>query len=117
MPPARQLRYAARSFSPPPLTPVPCPPAAPASSHGVIWGLQVLLRASLGPIGALALANPQCVSQRPASTSSPAAEEAASSWKTNALPAGATVFAVGTVAWYYHLFGRNVDAMTPAEEG
>jgi ubiquinol-cytochrome c reductase cytochrome c1 subunit len=54
---------------------------------------------------------------RPASTSSPAAEEAASSWKTNALPAGATVFAVGTVAWYYHLFGRNVDAMTPAEEG
>lgn len=55
--------------------------------------------------------------QRSASTSSSTAEEAASSWKTNALPAGATAFAIGTVAWYYHLYGRNVDAMTPAEEG
>jgi ubiquinol-cytochrome c reductase cytochrome c1 subunit len=57
------------------------------------------------------------VLQRPASTSSAAAEEAASAWKSKALPTGATVFAIGTVAWYWHLFGRNVDAMTPAEEG
>ncbi|KAF2749745.1 cytochrome c1, mitochondrial precursor [Sporormia fimetaria CBS 119925] len=54
---------------------------------------------------------------RASSTSSSTAEEAASSWKNNALPAGATIFAVGSVAWYFHLYGRNVDAMTPAEEG
>ncbi|KAF2178500.1 cytochrome c1, mitochondrial precursor [Zopfia rhizophila CBS 207.26] len=54
---------------------------------------------------------------RPASTSSSTAEEAASSWMTTALGSGATVFAIGSVAWYYHLYGRNVDAMTPAEEG
>ena len=54
---------------------------------------------------------------RSASTSSSTADGAASSWKTNALPVGATAFAIGTVAWYYHLYGRNVDAMTPAEEG
>lgn len=54
---------------------------------------------------------------RPASTSSSAAEGVASSWKTNALPAGATAFAIGTVAWYAYIAGRDVDAMTPAEEG
>lgn len=57
------------------------------------------------------------VAQRPASTSSSAAEGVASSWKTNALPAGATAFAIGTVAWYAYIAGRDVDAMTPAEEG
>ncbi|PVH95709.1 cytochrome c1, mitochondrial precursor [Periconia macrospinosa] len=56
-------------------------------------------------------------SSRAASTSSSTAEGTASSWKTNALPAGATAFAIGTTAWYFHLYGRNVDAMTPAEEG
>ncbi|ORY09279.1 cytochrome c1, mitochondrial precursor [Clohesyomyces aquaticus] len=54
---------------------------------------------------------------RSTSTSSSTAEEAASSWKTTALGSGATVFAIGTVGWYYHLYGRGVDAMTPAEEG
>ncbi|OCT46795.1 hypothetical protein CLCR_02175 [Cladophialophora carrionii] len=29
----------------------------------------------------------------------------------------ATVAAIGSVAWYYHLFGQDVYAMTPAEEG
>ncbi|KAH9860318.1 cytochrome c1 [Plenodomus biglobosus] len=53
---------------------------------------------------------------RPASTSS-SAEAAGSAWKNNALPAGATAFAVGSIAWYWHLYGRNADAMTPAEEG
>lgn len=68
-------------------------------------------------VGAAARNAASRTASRPASTSSSAAEEAASSWTTNALPYGATVFAVGSVAWYYHLFGRNVDAMTPAEEG
>ncbi|CAN9217970.1 unnamed protein product [Alternaria alternata] len=51
-----------------------------------------------------------------ASTSS-SADGAASAWKNNALPAGTTIFAVGSTAWYWHLYGRQVDAMTPAEEG
>ncbi|KNG49279.1 map microtubule affinity-regulating kinase 4 [Stemphylium lycopersici] len=51
-----------------------------------------------------------------ASTSA-SAEGAGSSWKNNALPASATIFAVGSTAWYWHLYGRDVDAMTPAEEG
>ncbi|KAI4159418.1 MAG: hypothetical protein LQ342_006588 [Letrouitia transgressa] len=29
----------------------------------------------------------------------------------------ATALAVGSIAWYYHLFGAEVFAMTPAEEG
>ena len=56
------------------------------------------------------------VIQRFASTSA-SAEGAASAWKNNTLPAGATIFAVGSTAWYWHLYGRDVDAMTPAEEG
>ncbi|EMD62221.1 hypothetical protein COCSADRAFT_38995 [Bipolaris sorokiniana ND90Pr] len=57
---------------------------------------------------------------RPASrfaSTSASAEGAASAWKNNTLPAGATIFAVGSTAWYWHLYGRDVDAMTPAEEG
>ncbi|EFQ92970.1 hypothetical protein PTT_09805 [Pyrenophora teres f. teres 0-1] len=56
------------------------------------------------------------VIQRFASTSS-SAEGAGSAWKNNALPAAATIFAVGSTAWYWQLYGRNADAMTPAEEG
>ncbi|KAF1950715.1 cytochrome c1, mitochondrial precursor [Byssothecium circinans] len=67
--------------------------------------------------GAAARNTASKTSSRAASTSSSTAEGAASSWKTNALPAGATAIAIGTTAWYYHLYGRNVDAMTPAEEG
>ena len=29
----------------------------------------------------------------------------------------ATVFAAGSVGWYYHMFGQSALAMTPAEEG
>lgn len=57
----------------------------------------------------------ELVRQRSVSTST--AEEAAASWKSTALPTAATVFAIGSVAWYYNLYGRNVDAATPAEEG
>lgn len=56
------------------------------------------------------------VIQRFASTSS-SAEGAGSAWKNNALPAAATIFAVGSTAWYWQLYGRHADAMTPAEEG
>lgn len=56
------------------------------------------------------------VLQRSASTSS-STEEAASSWKSTLSVSAATTFAIGSIAWYYHLYGRNVHAMTPAEEG
>jgi ubiquinol-cytochrome c reductase cytochrome c1 subunit len=55
--------------------------------------------------------------QRAASTSSSTTEGAASSFKNNALPIGATAFAIGSTAWYWQMFGRTADAMTPAEEG
>lgn len=29
----------------------------------------------------------------------------------------ATLVAIGSVAWYYHLYGREAFAMTPQEEG
>jgi ubiquinol-cytochrome c reductase cytochrome c1 subunit len=53
--------------------------------------------------------------QRAASTS---AGEAASSPFYLTLTAGlATAAAAGSTAWYYHLYGQEAFAMTPAEEG
>ncbi|KAF2084184.1 hypothetical protein K490DRAFT_68968 [Saccharata proteae CBS 121410] len=54
---------------------------------------------------------------RSASTASGSAEEAAASWKNTLGGSAATAFAIGTIGWYYHLYGRDVHAMTPAEEG
>jgi len=34
-----------------------------------------------------------------------------------AAASAATAVAVGSAAWYYHLFGQEAFAMTPAEEG
>jgi hypothetical protein len=28
-----------------------------------------------------------------------------------------STLAVGSIAWYYHMYGPSADAMTPAEEG
>jgi len=53
--------------------------------------------------------------KRNASTSS--GSETASQWKNTAMGSAATVLAVGSVAWYYHMFGKSAFAMTPAEEG
>lgn len=50
--------------------------------------------------------------QRSASTTTQSTEST-SPWGV----ATATALAVGSVAWYYHLYGRDVHAMTPAEEG
>ncbi|KAG8623467.1 hypothetical protein KVT40_008443 [Elsinoe batatas] len=52
--------------------------------------------------------------KRNASTSS---NGEASHWRTTAVGSGATLLAVGSVGWYYHMFGRSAAAMTPAEEG
>ena len=49
--------------------------------------------------------------------SSKASSESAAIWQNNALLGSSTLFAVGTVSWYYYQFGRPTQAMTPAEEG
>ncbi|KAI1767657.1 3-deoxy-7-phosphoheptulonate synthase [Hypoxylon sp. FL1150] len=37
--------------------------------------------------------------------------------KLNVTVAASTALAIGSVAWYYHLYGSTAHAMTPAEEG
>ncbi|TVY36309.1 Cytochrome c1,heme protein, mitochondrial [Lachnellula subtilissima] len=51
--------------------------------------------------------------KRAASTSA----EAASPFKLNAAGTAATAVAIGSMAWYYHLYGPELHAMTPVEEG
>ncbi|KAG7009721.1 hypothetical protein G7Y79_00002g008360 [Physcia stellaris] len=52
------------------------------------------------------------------SSSHSATEAAASPFALNAAGVAASVLAVGSCAWYYHLFGQDtIYAMTPAEEG
>lgn len=53
--------------------------------------------------------------KRYASTSSDAAEQA--SRPSNVKLTVATAAAVGSIAWYFHAFGKDVFALTPAEEG
>ncbi len=55
------------------------------------------------------------ISQRNASSQT--SSDPAAIWKNNALLAGSTMFAAGSVSWYYYQFGRPTHAMTPAEEG
>jgi ubiquinol-cytochrome c reductase cytochrome c1 subunit len=56
--------------------------------------------------------------QRAASSSSsgPTAD-ASSQLRLNIAAAASTALAVGSIAWYYHLYGATAHAMTPAEEG
>ena len=52
------------------------------------------------------------------SSTSQAGSEATSSPRALTLAGtAATAVAVGSLAWYWHLFGQDVYAMTPAEEG
>jgi len=55
--------------------------------------------------------------KRAASSSSSAAECASSPYKLTAAGAASTAIAAGSIAWYYHLYGQTVHAMTPVEEG
>ena len=52
--------------------------------------------------------------QRAASSSSSAE---ASPARLNMAGSAATAVAIGSMAWYYHLYGREMHAMTPVEEG
>lgn len=54
--------------------------------------------------------------QRAASSSSGPNPEA-SPLRLNIAAAASTAVAVGSIAWYYHLYGPTAHAMTPAEEG
>ncbi|KAL6869702.1 cytochrome c1 [Amphichorda felina] len=56
------------------------------------------------------------LSKRTISSSSNAANEAAPTG-LNIAAAASTTLAVGSIAWYYHMYGPVAQAMTPAEEG
>lgn len=56
------------------------------------------------------------ISQRTVSTSSSSAD-AASNFRLNMAGSAATAVAVGSIAWYYHMYGPQLQAMTEAEEG
>lgn len=55
--------------------------------------------------------------KRASSSSSSTADSAASAWRNLATGGAASAVAIGTIAWYYHMFGKPLHAMTPAEEG
>ncbi|KAI9772310.1 MAG: cytochrome c1 [Geoglossum simile] len=55
--------------------------------------------------------------RRSASTESSATESASSHFRSTVAGSAATALAIGSIAWYYHLYGQEVHAMTPAEEG
>ncbi|OTA54277.1 hypothetical protein K449DRAFT_338882 [Hypoxylon sp. EC38] len=56
------------------------------------------------------------LTKRSISTSSSGASTE-SPLKLNVAAAASTALAIGSVAWYYHLYGSTAHAMTPAEEG
>ncbi|KAJ4518282.1 cytochrome c1 [Exophiala dermatitidis] len=49
--------------------------------------------------------------------SSTSTEAVSSPFYLTAGASAATLATIGSIAWYYHLYGRDVFAMTPAEEG
>jgi ubiquinol-cytochrome c reductase cytochrome c1 subunit len=53
--------------------------------------------------------------QRAASSTSSA--DAVSPFRLTMAGCAATAVAAGSIAWYYHLYGQEVFAMTPVEEG
>ncbi|KAK2754225.1 cytochrome c1 [Arachnomyces sp. PD_36] len=52
-----------------------------------------------------------------ASSSSSGPEQASSPFYLTLTASAATAVAAGSIAWYYHLYGQEAFAMTPAEEG
>jgi len=55
--------------------------------------------------------------KRASSSSSSSGDQASTLWKNAATGGAATAIAVGSIGWYYHMFGRSAHAMTPVEEG
>lgn len=54
---------------------------------------------------------------RASSTSSGSADNASSPFYLTATATAATIATIASTAWYYHLYGQEAHAMTPAEEG
>jgi len=54
---------------------------------------------------------------RRASTATGEASASSSPARLTAAGTAATTVAIGSMAWYWHLYGSEVHAMTPAEEG
>lgn len=44
-------------------------------------------------------------------------EASSSPARLTAAGTAATTVAIGSMAWYWHLYGSEIHAMTPAEEG
>merc|ERR1711977_406897 len=78
--------------------------------------LRMLARSSLRSTRAVGAVRNGAIntSKRAASSSSSAAD---SPFRLNVAGSVATAVAAGSVAWYYHLYGTELHAMTPAEEG
>ncbi|KAH8179943.1 cytochrome c1 family protein [Sarocladium implicatum] len=72
----------------------------------------MLARSALRTTRALNGLRNGAVQKRAASTSS---GEASSTSNISAI--ASSTLAVGSIAWYYHMYGPSVNAMTPAEEG
>ncbi|KAI9674411.1 MAG: cytochrome c1 [Caeruleum heppii] len=70
---------------------------------------------SLGPARNAALKTKPAT--RSATTSASSTEDAAAQRRTTIAASAATAFAAGSCAWYFHLYGSDVHAMTPQEEG
>lgn len=51
------------------------------------------------------------------SASSKSSDASKGPFAWTAAGSAATVVAIGSIAWYYHLFGQDLYAMTPQEEG
>jgi len=71
---------------------------------------------SVRAVGPVARREVNRTATRAASTSSSSAEGASSAWR-NTIAGTAAVVAIGSVAGYYTLFGRQAHAMTMTEEG
>lgn len=51
------------------------------------------------------------------STVAGTSDNASSSFRLTAAGTATTAAAIGAMVWYYHLFGNELHAMTPQEEG
>lgn len=65
----------------------------------------------------LAFWGPGLTNWQRASSSAAGAESASSPFHLTATASAATAAAIGSAAWYYHLYGQETFAATPAEEG
>ncbi|MCJ1344206.1 cytochrome c1 [Peltigera leucophlebia] len=59
----------------------------------------------------------QSIRSSTSSASNATSDAASSPARLTAAGTVATIVAIGSVAWYYHLFGQTLYAMTPVEEG